>query len=95
MSEPTPIEGAMKVTFRLAGRDNAGLPAISSEAYVPAYLPVIGVAPEPAYEGRGDRIGEGVAGRGRRRVNRLFAYGITVVPGAMGNGPRKFPCLSR
>jgi len=47
-------------SFRLADvTDSELVRAISEEAYVQAYLPVIGAVPKPAHEDYGERIAQG------------------------------------
>ena len=50
----------MQVVFRLAASDDVSVvSAISAEAYVAAYMPIIGVVPAPAHEDYGRWIDEG------------------------------------
>ena len=91
--------GSMQGNFRRAQQaDVSVVGAISAEAYVAAYVPIIGVAPVPAHENYGRWIDDGEVWLAvvedkpsgvlvlRRSPDHLFVYSVAVVSSGQGRG---------
>jgi GNAT superfamily N-acetyltransferase len=89
----------LPVKFKRANpADKAIIQRISAEAYVPAYMAVLGTIPKPATEDYGERIEKGqvwileVEGQPtevavlKERADHLLVYSIAVKPDAQGKG---------